>query len=142
MLLQTTLSLRYETTAEQLRSVLAGLHELLLTHPKVVDDSIWVRFAGFGAYSLDIQLFAYVDSSDRLEFFADPRGDLSADHGPDRRGRHRLRDPVADPLPRPGARPAARAGRPPRRCVPVRRSQEPAPAGAPPREGERTAVNR
>ena len=70
MLLQTTLSLRYETTAEQLRSVLVGLRELLATHPRVVNDSIWVRFAGFGAYSLDIQLFAYIGSRDRLEFFA------------------------------------------------------------------------
>ena len=62
--------LRYETTPEQLRRVLAELYELLQTHPKVVDDPIWVRFAGFGAYSLDIEFFAYVGSADRLEFLA------------------------------------------------------------------------
>ena len=70
MLLHTTIGLRYETTPEQLRRVLAELYELLLTHPKVVDDPLWVRFAGFGAYSLDVEFFAYVGSADRLEFFA------------------------------------------------------------------------
>ena len=70
MLLHTTIGLRYETTAEQLRGVLAALYEMLLRHPEVVKDPLWVRFAGFGAYSLDVELFAYIDSRDRLEFFA------------------------------------------------------------------------
>jgi MscS family membrane protein len=70
MLLRTTLGLRYETTAEQLRGVLAELYELLRAHPKVAKEPLWVRFAGFGAYSLDVEIFAYIDSRARPEFLA------------------------------------------------------------------------
>lgn len=68
MLLRTTLGLRYETTHEQLRFVLAKLREMLLAHPKVLEDLLWVRFVGFGAYSLDVEVFAYVRSNNRIEF--------------------------------------------------------------------------
>jgi MscS family membrane protein len=64
MLFRTTLGLRYETTPEQLRYVLAKLRELLIAHPMVSPDPARVRFAGFGAYSLDIEIFAYVQSAD------------------------------------------------------------------------------
>lgn len=59
-LLRTTLQLRYETTPEQLRYVLARLRELLLGHPMVSPDPARVRFTGFGACSLDVEIFAYV----------------------------------------------------------------------------------
>jgi MscS family membrane protein len=64
MLFRTTLALRYETTPEQLRYVLAKLRELLIAHPMVSPDPARVRFAGFGTYSLDIEIFAYVQSAD------------------------------------------------------------------------------
>ena len=64
MLYQTTLGLRYETTPEQLRYVLAKLRELLIAHPMVSPDPARVRFIGFGAYSLDVEVFAYVLSAD------------------------------------------------------------------------------
>jgi MscS family membrane protein len=70
MLLRTTIGLRYETTAEQLRGIVGELHDLLQAHPKVLKDPLWVRFAAFGAYSLDIELFAYVGTPDRREFIA------------------------------------------------------------------------
>ncbi len=70
MLLETTLGLRYETTPDQLRYVLARLREVLVAHPKVLEDKRRVRFAGFGTSSLDIQVFAYVATRDRLEFLA------------------------------------------------------------------------
>jgi MscS family membrane protein len=70
MLLETTLGLRYETTPDQLRYVLAKLREVLVAHPKVLEDKRRVRFAGFGSSSLDIQIFAYVATRDRLEFLA------------------------------------------------------------------------
>lgn len=60
MLFRTTLSLRYETTPEQLRYVLAKLRELLIAHPMVSPDPARVRFVGFGDYSLDVELFAYI----------------------------------------------------------------------------------
>jgi MscS family membrane protein len=64
MLFRTTLGLRYETTPEQLRYTLAKLRELLIAHPMVSPDPLRVRFIGFGAYSLDVEIFAYVLSAD------------------------------------------------------------------------------
>jgi MscS family membrane protein len=70
MLFETTLGLRYETTPDQLRYVLARLREVLVGHPMVLEDKRRLRFAGFGASSLDIEIFAYVATRDRLEFLA------------------------------------------------------------------------
>jgi MscS family membrane protein len=70
MLLKTTIGLRYETTAEQLRFVLARLREMLLAHPKITKDPARVRFAGFGAHSLDVEIFAYADTPDWNQFLA------------------------------------------------------------------------
>lgn len=69
-LYKTTLGLRYETTAEQLRYVIAKLREMLLGHPMVSPEKLHVRFEGFGAYSLDVELFAYIRTPDWLEFRA------------------------------------------------------------------------
>lgn len=66
----TTLGLRYETTPDQLRHVIAGLRGILLAHPKVLPDPLRVRLVGFGAYSIDIEMFAYVDTQDFNEFLA------------------------------------------------------------------------
>ncbi|MFQ5699358.1 MAG: mechanosensitive ion channel family protein [Myxococcota bacterium] len=66
----TTLGLRYETTAEQLRHVLVELKKLLAAHPRVDPDPARVRFVGFGAYSLDLEIYAYVQTSDWAEFLA------------------------------------------------------------------------
>jgi MscS family membrane protein len=66
--LTTVLGLRYETTNEQLRYVLARLREMLLAHPMIDPDPARVRFVGFGAYSLDLEVFAYARTSDWNEF--------------------------------------------------------------------------
>ncbi len=69
-LLRTTLQLRYETTPEQLRYILAKLRELLLGHPMVSPDPARVRFIGYGAYSLDVEIFAYLGCQDQNTFLA------------------------------------------------------------------------
>lgn len=69
-LLNTVLQLRYETTPDQLRYVLAKLRELLLGHPKVTPEPARVRFVGFGAYSLDLEVFAYLRCQDQDTFLA------------------------------------------------------------------------
>ena len=43
---------------------------MLLAHPKVLGDPLRVRFAGFGAYSLDFEMFAYVRTRDWNDFLA------------------------------------------------------------------------
>ena len=70
ILLQTTLHLRYETTADQLRLVLARLRELLIRHPRVSPDPARVRFVGYGDSSLDLEIFAFVQTRDFSEFLA------------------------------------------------------------------------
>ncbi len=64
------IGLRYETTPDQLRHVLTGLRKLLLAHPKVHPDPARIRFFGFGAYSLDLEVFAYILTQDYSEFLA------------------------------------------------------------------------
>ncbi len=70
MLVHATLGLRYETTPDQLRWLLVELKALLLAHPKVSPDPARVRFVGFGASSLDIELFFFVNTVDFEEFTA------------------------------------------------------------------------
>ena len=69
-LYRTTLGLRYETAADQLRYVIAHLREMLLGHPMVSPEKLHVRFDGFGAYSLDVEIFAYIRTLDWLEYRA------------------------------------------------------------------------
>jgi hypothetical protein len=68
MLLKTVLSLRYETTPEQLCHVVAKLRELLLAHPMVTPEPSRVRFAGFDKSSLNVEVFAYIGTKDWNEF--------------------------------------------------------------------------
>ncbi len=59
-MMRTVIGVRYETTPEQLRYLLVKLRELLLSHPRIDPDTARARFIGFGASSLDIEIFAYV----------------------------------------------------------------------------------
>jgi len=63
-----TLRVRRDTTSDQLRHVLSEVLDILQHHPKVEVGSIPVRFTGIGEYSLDIEVFAYVLTSDFDEF--------------------------------------------------------------------------
>jgi MscS family membrane protein len=55
-----TLHLRYETTADQLRYILAEIRKMLYEHSKVESPSARTRFVRFGNSSLDLEVFAYV----------------------------------------------------------------------------------
>jgi len=67
-LFQTNIGLRYETTPEQMRSVLAGISRLLAEHPKVDPAVRRVRFIGFGQSTLDIEIFCLILTRDWNEF--------------------------------------------------------------------------
>jgi len=69
-LLKTSLQLRYETTPDQLRYVLAELRKMLLGHPMVTPSPARVRFVAYGAYSLDLEVFAYLRCQDQDEFLS------------------------------------------------------------------------
>src|SRR5262245_34670432 len=68
--LHTTLRLRYETTADQLRHVLVRIRELLYAHPMILPDPARVRLVDFGPYALELEIFAYVRTPDYDEFLA------------------------------------------------------------------------
>jgi MscS family membrane protein len=68
MLIQSVIGVRYETSPEQLRYLLVRIREMLLGHPRIHPDPVRARFIGFGASSLDIEVFAYVMTSDQAEF--------------------------------------------------------------------------
>ena len=69
-LLKTTLRLRYDTTEDQLRFVLARLRALVLGHPMVTHDPARVRFVDYGISSKDIEIFAYLRCRDQDSFLA------------------------------------------------------------------------
>jgi len=60
--------LRYETTSDQMRLVLDGSRKLLARHAAVEAGSVRVRLLRMGAYSLDVELFAYVLARDWPHF--------------------------------------------------------------------------
>lgn len=70
ILMQTSFGLRYETRPDQLRCILADIRAMLIAHPKVLNEPARVRFVGFGQSSLDIEIFAYVRTTDFNEFAA------------------------------------------------------------------------
>jgi MscS family membrane protein len=62
------LGLRYETTAAQLRLVIDGVQKLLAAHKQVDSSSVRVRFIRLGAFSLDVEVSAYVFTRDGDRF--------------------------------------------------------------------------
>lgn len=70
MLYNPTLGLVYGTTVDQLVFVIDEIRKLLLTHPRVFQDAQRVRFRAFGAYSLDIEVMAWVVTQDFGEYTA------------------------------------------------------------------------
>lgn len=61
------LHLRYETTPDQVRYILVQVRKMLYAHPKILSEPLHVRFKGFGAYSLDVEVFAYIGVKDYTE---------------------------------------------------------------------------
>lgn len=58
----------YGTTAAQLRAIRDGIEAVLRAHPKTWPDRVQVALANFGAYSLDIELFCWIDTTAVDEF--------------------------------------------------------------------------
>ena len=64
------IGVRYETTADQLRYLLAGIRTMLYAHPMVERNGARIRFVGFGGSSLDLEIFAYVKATEMPDFLA------------------------------------------------------------------------
>jgi MscS family membrane protein len=50
--------------------VLVQIRRMLYAHPRVDPEPARIRFVNFGSYSLDLEIFAYVSTSDYAEFLA------------------------------------------------------------------------
>jgi MscS family membrane protein len=64
------LGLLYQTTAAQMRGVLADLERVLRDHPKIWPDAVVVRFRELASSSLDIEVMAWFQTTDWNEFQA------------------------------------------------------------------------
>ena len=70
MLMNPKINLSYETTAEQVQSVLEDLRQLLQDHEEVESSTARVNFIAFGQTALSVELFAYILTDDYTEFLA------------------------------------------------------------------------
>jgi MscS family membrane protein len=70
ILLQSTVRLRYGTTVEQLRRILADIRALLDDHPGLEAGTSRIRLVDFGREAIELELFAYVLTADGPEFLA------------------------------------------------------------------------
>jgi len=70
ILFNPTLGMRCETTADQLRYVLAEIRRLLYEHPKVESETARIRFSSFDASALSLEVFSYVLTREMPEFTA------------------------------------------------------------------------
>lgn len=70
MRLAVTLTLRYETTLDQLRHLVDAFKRYLVAHPRVWPEFHRVRFVGYNASSVDIEAFVYLCTTDFHEFTA------------------------------------------------------------------------
>jgi MscS family membrane protein len=70
MLFKTKFGLRSETSADQLRYVLAELRRMLYEHPKVESQDARIRFVEFQESAPSLELFCYILTRDTPEFNA------------------------------------------------------------------------
>jgi MscS family membrane protein len=68
ILFNARLSLRYETTPDQLRYVLAQIRRLFYEHPKVETDGARIRFVGYENGALILEPFCYILTRDGADF--------------------------------------------------------------------------
>lgn len=70
MMIQTTIGIRYETDSDQFRFVLAEIRRAMYAHPRIDNDTVRVRFDGFGDSSLNIQIRVYAKTREWNDFYA------------------------------------------------------------------------
>ena len=71
ILLQTILRLRYGTSADQLQAILDGIRRLLADHPDVEQTTARIRLIAFGDQAIELELYAYIATSDFDKFLAE-----------------------------------------------------------------------
>lgn len=70
LLINETIGVRYETTPDQLRYLLAHLREMLHAHPRINNETVRVRFSGYGDSALNITIRVYAKTREWNDFHA------------------------------------------------------------------------
>jgi MscS family membrane protein len=70
ILFNPVLAIRYETSGDQLRYLLAEIRRMLYEHPRIESDTASIRFANFDSSSLRLEIAGYVLTRDANEFAA------------------------------------------------------------------------
>lgn len=70
MLIDETIGVRYETTPDQLRYLLAKMREMLHGHPRINNETVRVRFSGYGDSALNITIRIYAKTREWNDYFA------------------------------------------------------------------------
>ena len=68
MRLAMTLGLAHSSTGAQTSQVIEGVKRVLRSHPRIWPDRIIVALAGVGPYSWDVDIVAWFDTVDEMEF--------------------------------------------------------------------------
>ena len=68
MLFHPTVNLRHDATPAQVRQVIASFEAILKKHPQIEIGKVPVRFINIGNSSYDIEIFAYILTTDGDEF--------------------------------------------------------------------------
>jgi MscS family membrane protein len=71
----TTIGVEYGTKSATMRLIRDEIEKLLRAHPKTWPDRVLVRFVGFGASSLDIELFCWLETT-AIDDFKEMREEL------------------------------------------------------------------
>lgn len=66
--LHAVLGVGYDTSPDQMRYLLVEVRKMLYAHPRTLPDPCRVRFVNFGAYSLDLEIYLYIDTQDWSDF--------------------------------------------------------------------------
>src|SRR5690606_13195747 len=62
--IKTTIGVTYDTPPEKMEKFLAGIREMVATHEHTWKDKMHIYFNDFGASSLDIMLYIFVEAPD------------------------------------------------------------------------------
>lgn len=65
---KTDIRLDYKTNTEQLHGIIDDIKSLLVKHDKVDETPLRVTFKGFGLHGLQLNVFAYIGTTDFAEF--------------------------------------------------------------------------
>jgi MscS family membrane protein len=68
ILVRSVLRLRYGTTGEQVQAVLNGTRQLLASHPTIEKETARISLTSFGVQAIELELFAFVTTSDFVKF--------------------------------------------------------------------------